>query len=178
MVPWRCYNGSSIFNTTQRLNMSQVKLTFRRTCSADRLCCRHQSRYIIFWCYKALQRNVDWYNAFTRTYMPTGGVEKRWHWWYNLPLTIQYVQSCSTCQRIDARHKTIRASRFVLSTLKPMERISIETIVPFLTIWVSNISLLSSICLHDTWNSSLNRKLRQLSRLMPFGAIRVDSPHL
>ena len=27
-----------------------------------------------------------------------------------------------------ARHKTIQASRFVLSTLKPMERISIDTI--------------------------------------------------
>ena len=31
---------------------------------------------------------------------------------------------------MDARHKTIRASRFVLSTLKPMTRISIDTIGP------------------------------------------------
>ena len=31
---------------------------------------------------------------------------------------------------MDARYKTIRASRFVLSTLKPMERISIDTIGP------------------------------------------------
>ena len=31
---------------------------------------------------------------------------------------------------MDARHKTIRASRFVLSTLKPMERIAIDTIGP------------------------------------------------
>ena len=31
---------------------------------------------------------------------------------------------------MDTRHKTIRASRFVLSTLKPMERISIDTIGP------------------------------------------------
>jgi len=29
---------------------------------------------------------------------------------------------------MDARHKTIRVSRFVLSILKPMERISIDTI--------------------------------------------------
>ena len=31
---------------------------------------------------------------------------------------------------MDASHKTIRASRFVLSTLKPMERIAIDTIGP------------------------------------------------
>ena len=31
---------------------------------------------------------------------------------------------------MDARHETIRASRFVLSTLKPMERIAIDTIGP------------------------------------------------
>ena len=31
---------------------------------------------------------------------------------------------------MDARHKTVRASRFVLSTLKPMERIAIDTIGP------------------------------------------------
>ena len=42
----------------------------------------------------------------------------------------QFVQSCPTCQKMDTRHKTIRASRFVLSTLKPMERISIDTIGP------------------------------------------------
>ena len=42
----------------------------------------------------------------------------------------QYVQSCSACQKMDASHKTIRASRFVLSTLKPMERIAIDTIGP------------------------------------------------
>jgi hypothetical protein len=48
MAPGRCYNGSSIFNTTtQRLNMSQVRITFLRTCSADWLCRRHQSKYII-----------------------------------------------------------------------------------------------------------------------------------
>ncbi len=51
--------------------------------------------------------------------------------WTNLRNDVrQYVQSCSTCQKMDARHKTIRASRFVLSTLKPMERIAIDTIGP------------------------------------------------
>ena len=39
-----------------------------------------------------------------------------------------YIQSCSTRQKMDARHKTIRASRFVFSTLKPMKRIAIDTI--------------------------------------------------
>ena len=48
--------------------------------------------------------------------------------WPNLRHDVrQFVQSCPTCQKMDARHKTIRASRFVLSTLKPMERISIDT---------------------------------------------------
>jgi len=42
----------------------------------------------------------------------------------------QFVQICPTCQKMNTRHKTIRASRFVLSTLKPMERISIDTIGP------------------------------------------------
>ena len=42
----------------------------------------------------------------------------------------QFAQSCPTCQKMNTRHKTIRASRFVLSTLKPMERISIDTIGP------------------------------------------------
>ena len=32
----------------------------------------------------------------------------------------EYVMSCATCQKIDTRHKAVRASRFVLSTLKPM----------------------------------------------------------
>ena len=49
--------------------------------------------------------------------------------WPNLRNDVrQYVQRFSTCQKMDARHKTIRASRFVLSTLKPMERIAIDTI--------------------------------------------------
>ena len=39
----------------------------------------------------------------------------------------QFVQSFPTSQKMDTRNKTIRASRFVLSTLKPMERISIDT---------------------------------------------------
>ena len=42
----------------------------------------------------------------------------------------QFVQSCPTCQKMDARYKTIRAPRFVLFTLKPMERISVDTIGP------------------------------------------------
>ena len=37
----------------------------------------------------------------------------------------EYVMSCPTCQKMDTRHKAIRASRFVLSTLQPMQRIAI-----------------------------------------------------
>jgi len=51
--------------------------------------------------------------------------------WLNLRHDIkQFEQSYLTCQKMDARHKTIRASRLVLSNLKPMERISIDTIGP------------------------------------------------
>ena len=51
--------------------------------------------------------------------------------WPNLRYDVRkFVQSCPTCKKMDARHKTIRASRFVLSTLKPMERIPIDTIGP------------------------------------------------
>ena len=42
----------------------------------------------------------------------------------------QFIQSCPTCQKMDATHKAIRASPFVLSSLKPMERIAIDTIGP------------------------------------------------
>jgi len=35
--------------------------------------------------------------------------------------------SCPTCQKMDTRHKAIRVSQFVLSTLKPMQRIAMDT---------------------------------------------------
>jgi transposase InsO family protein len=51
--------------------------------------------------------------------------------WPNLRHDVrQFVQSCPTCQKMDARHQVIRASRFVLSSLRPMERIAIDTIGP------------------------------------------------
>ena len=40
--------------------------------------------------------------------------------------------SCATCQKMDTRHKSIRASRFVLSKLKPMQRMAMETIGPLI----------------------------------------------
>ena len=43
----------------------------------------------------------------------------------------QFVRSCPTCQKMDTRHKIIRASRFILSTLKPMVRISIDKVPYF-----------------------------------------------
>ena len=42
----------------------------------------------------------------------------------------QYIQCCPTCQKMDVRKQVIHASRFVLSALKPMERIAIDTIGP------------------------------------------------
>ena len=42
----------------------------------------------------------------------------------------QFVQNYPTCLKMDTRHKNTRASQFVLSTLKPVERISIDTIGP------------------------------------------------
>jgi len=42
----------------------------------------------------------------------------------------EYIQSCATCQKMEVRHKSIRASHFVLSTLKPMQRIALDTIGP------------------------------------------------
>ena len=41
-----------------------------------------------------------------------------------------YVMSCATCQEMDTRHKVIWASGFVLSALKPMKRIAMDTIGP------------------------------------------------
>ena len=40
----------------------------------------------------------------------------------------QCIQSCPTCQKMDATYKAIRASSFVISSLKPIERI--DTIGP------------------------------------------------
>ena len=42
----------------------------------------------------------------------------------------EYVMSCATCQKIDIRHKAIRESRVILSILKPMQRIAMDTIGP------------------------------------------------
>jgi len=47
---------------------------------------------------------------------------------------------------MDTRHKTIRASRFVLSTLKPMEKISIDTIDP----WPADMGLKFIIVIINT----------------------------
>jgi hypothetical protein len=38
----------------------------------------------------------------------------------------EYIQSCATCQKMEVRHKSIQASNFVLSTLKPMQRIALD----------------------------------------------------
>ena len=42
----------------------------------------------------------------------------------------EYILSCATCQKMATRHKAIRASRFVLSTLQPMRRKALDTIGP------------------------------------------------
>ena len=90
----------------------------------------------------------------------------------------QYVQSCSACPKMDARHKTIRASRFVFSTLKPMERIAIDNIGPL----PNDMGFKYIIVIIDTFTRyvelSLNKKFRPLPRLMPFGVKRVNLPHL
>ena len=44
----------------------------------------------------------------------------------------QYTQSCVTCQKMTTRNQIIRTSRFVTSTLKPMQRIAMDTMGPFL----------------------------------------------
>ena len=50
--------------------------------------------------------------------------------WPNLRQDVrQYIQSCVTCQKMTTRNQIIRA--FVTSTLKPMQRIAMDTIGPF-----------------------------------------------
>ena len=96
--------------------------------------------------------------------------------WPNLRNDVrQYVQSCSTCQKMDARHKTIRVSRFVLSTLKPMERIAIDTIGPL----PNDMGFKYIIVIIDTFTRYVELFPKQdVSRLMPFGVIRIDLPPL
>ena len=70
----------------------------------------------------------------------------------------QYAQSCTSCQEMDARHKNIQASRFVLSTLNTMERIAMDTIGPLPNDMGFKYIMLSSIRLQGTSNSTPNRK--------------------
>ena len=41
-----------------------------------------------------------------------------------------YIQSCVTYQKMSRRNQEIRAARFVVSTLRPMQRIAMDTIGP------------------------------------------------
>jgi transposase InsO family protein len=51
--------------------------------------------------------------------------------WPNLKHDVRrYIQSCPTCQKMDPLCRVIRASRFTLSSNKPMARIAIDTIGP------------------------------------------------
>jgi len=85
----------------------------------------------------------------------------------------QFVQSYPTCEKIDARHKTIHASQFVLSTLKTIERISIDSIGSL----PSDLGIkyiIAIIFLSQGTPSFRSRKLRQLPQRTPYGDIRAD----
>ena len=106
--------------------MSQVRLTFLRTCSADWLWDPDQSRCTIFQYYNA--RNAMWID-WTISHLPICplGAEKtlvlmiqhapneisKTNWTHLRNDVRKYGQSCATCRKMDARHKTIRVSKTV-----------------------------------------------------------------
>jgi hypothetical protein len=71
----------------------------------------------------------------------------------------QFAQSCPKCQKMDTRQKTILVSRIVLSILKSMERISIDTIGPLLS--DMGLKYIFVIIAHYSSSCSLNKRLQQ-----------------
>ena len=92
--------------------------------------CTPQQRQLIerFHCYLYAHHGVERTIALMTQHAPTETSATNWP---KLRYHVRcYIQSCPTCQKMDATHKAIRASRFTLSSLRPMERIAIDTIGP------------------------------------------------